>query len=77
MDCDWRKAGWDTNTFTKNFYTPEAFENSVRAALQAADEYVWIYTEQPRWWTDKGTSTNLPEPYDRAVRRSRAGLAKE
>jgi len=76
MDCDWRKAGWDTNTFTKNFYTPEAFENSVHSALQTADRYVWIYTEQPRWWTDKGTSTNLPEPYDRAVRRARMGLAR-
>jgi hypothetical protein len=36
--------------------------SELRAALATADEYVWIYTEQPRWWTPVGTSTNLPTP---------------
>ena len=44
MDEDWRKYGWDTNSFSKNYFTPEAFENSVRTALKTSDEHVWIYT---------------------------------
>ena len=27
-------------------------ERNVAAALQAADEYVWVYGEQGRWWPD-------------------------
>jgi len=77
MDYDWRKVGWDTNDFSRNFYTPAAFENSVRTALQTADEYVWIYTEQPRWWSKEGTSVKLPAEYEQAVRRARKGLAKD
>jgi hypothetical protein len=77
MDCDWRKAGWDTNDFSKNFYTPEAFERSVRTALQTADDYVWVYTEQPRWWSAEGKTVKLPEAYERAVRRARQGVAKD
>lgn len=77
MDCDWRNTGWSTNDFTKNFYTPEAFEQSARTALQTADEYVWVYTEQPRWWSANGKPENLPEAYQRAVRAARAGRAKE
>jgi hypothetical protein len=69
MDYDWRKKGWDAADPSKNFYTPEAFEKTVRTALQTADEYVWIYTEQPRWWTAKGKTEKLPAAYDQALRR--------
>jgi len=34
---DWRKAGWDADDPTRNFYSPEAFEASVRMALEVAD----------------------------------------
>ena len=27
----------------------EELQTAVRAALDLSDEYVWIYTEQPRW----------------------------
>jgi hypothetical protein len=77
MDCDWRKTGWDTNDFSKNFYTPEAFENSVRAGLQTADEYVWVYSEQPRWWSAEDKTVKLPEAYADAVRRARQGVTKD
>ena len=77
MDCDWRKTGWETNDFSKNFYTPEAFEKSVRTALRTADEYVWIYTEQPRWWSAEGKTVKLPEAYEAAVRRARKGVARD
>jgi hypothetical protein len=77
MDCDWRKVGWDTNDFSRNFYTPAAFENSVRTGLHTADEYVWVYSEQPRWWSAERKTVKLPEAYEQAVRRARKGVAKE
>jgi hypothetical protein len=69
MDCDWRKFGWNTDDLTKNFFTPTEFESSVRSALQVSDEYVWIYTEQPRWWTKE----KLPTAYVDALIKSREG----
>lgn len=77
LDCDWRKVGWDTNSFSKNFYTPEAFERSVRAALHTADDYVWVYAEQPRWWSAQGTPLKMPESYAKAVQRAREAAGQE
>jgi hypothetical protein len=70
MDNNWRKHGWELEDFSKNFYTPEAFENTLRTAWQTADEYVWIYTETPRWWSAEGKPQKLPKPYEEAVRRA-------
>jgi hypothetical protein len=71
MDRDWRKHGWDTNDFAKNYFNPQTFEASVRKSLEVSDEYVWIYTETPRWWSKEGTAVKLPAAYDAAVRRAR------
>jgi hypothetical protein len=49
MDYDWRKKGWDPADSAKNYFTPAEFESAVRSALRVCDEYVWIYSEQPRW----------------------------
>ena len=70
MDCNWRGVGWHTDDLSKNFFTPAEFETSVRLALQAADEYVWIYTEQPRWWTN----AKLPQAYVDALVEAREGV---
>jgi len=70
MDYDWRKKGWDARDTSKNFYTPEQFERTVAAALETADEYVWIYTETPKWWSAEGVPVKLPEAYDAALRRA-------
>jgi hypothetical protein len=71
MDLDWRKHGWDTKDFSKNFFTPQVFENSVRMAMARADDYVWIYTEKPKWWTDpQGKSADVPPAYEGALRRA-------
>lgn len=59
MDQDWRGKGWNLEDTSKNYFTPAEFERSVGAALQTSDEYVWIYTEQPRWWTNE----RLPQAY--------------
>jgi hypothetical protein len=70
MDYNWRRFGWDEKAHDRNYFTPETFEASLRAAREVADEYVWIYTETPRWWTDEGGSAHLPPEYDAAVRRA-------
>ena len=71
LDNNWRKNGWDTNDFSKNFFTPEVFESSLRKALQRADEYVWIYSETPRWWSKEGHPLKLPDAYEAAIRQAR------
>jgi hypothetical protein len=72
LDHDWRKQGWNVDDVSKNYFTPESFEASVRAALQTADEYVWIYTETPRWWSDAGGPVKLPPAYREALRKARS-----
>ena len=74
MDYDWRTKAWDEKDFSKNHFSPEQFEHSVRKALATADDYVWIYTETPRWWTPPdGKPAKLPQPYIDAVRRAKEG----
>ena len=41
----------------------------VRTALRASEGYVWVYTEQPRWWTKE----KLPPAYVEALTKARAG----
>lgn len=72
LDCNWRKQGWDPQDVEKNFYSPGAFENTVHAALARADEYVWIYSEQPRWWSAQGGPVKLPDAYEKSLRRAAA-----
>jgi hypothetical protein len=67
MDDDWRREGWGTDDFTKNHFSPAEFEAAVGSALRVSDQYVWIYTEQPRWWPrDK-----LPQAYVDALASAR------
>ena len=70
MDNGWRQNGWDTENFEANFYTPEEFEATLSTAIKTADEYVWIYTETPKWWTASGQSEKLPQEYVQAVLRA-------
>jgi hypothetical protein len=67
MDNDWNKHGWNATDFSKNYFKPESFCESVRLALRKTDEYVWIYTEKPRWWTNE----KLPEAYVKALEGAR------
>ncbi len=70
MDYDWRKLGWDEQQPDRNPWSPAAFEDITRTALKYADEYVWIYSETPRWWSEEGRSIKLPAAYDAALRRA-------
>jgi hypothetical protein len=67
MDHNWRGVGWHTDDLSKNHFTPAEFESAVRAALARSDQYVWIYTEKPRWWTNQ----ELPQAYVDALARAR------
>jgi hypothetical protein len=71
LDHDWRKSGWNVEDLSKNFYTPEGFERSVRQALAVSDEYVWVYAETPRWWSATDGPERLPAAYIEAVRLAR------
>ena len=72
MDNDWRTKGWNVTDFAKNYFSPAEFEASIRLALASTDKYVWIYTEEPKWWTaPDGASSKLPEPYRQAVHEGR------
>jgi hypothetical protein len=75
LDHQWRQLGWNTQEPRKNYFSPEAFEASVRAAVAAADEYVWVYSETPRWWTSEGRPDKLPSEYDAALRAARQPAA--
>ena len=64
MDGVWPQRGWHTDDLSRNFHSPGEFEALVREALGVADEYVWIYSEKPRWWSEpSGNSVSLPEEY--------------
>lgn len=67
MDYNWRKIPWDVNDVLRNYFSPTEFEDSVRAALSTSDQYIWIYTEQPRWWTNQ----RLPKDYIEALVKAR------
>ncbi len=68
LDHDSQRVGWDTRTLTNNHFTPEQFGIAAQAALDHADRYVWIYSEQPRWWSPEGGPRNLPAGYDSVLR---------
>jgi hypothetical protein len=74
LDFSWRATGWSLEHPEKNYFSPGRFETSLRAALEQADEYVWIYTEQPRWWSEKGGAVDLPPVYLETVRQVRSAL---
>jgi len=74
LDYDWRNKGWHTERLEENHFSPGRLEASLRAAIEQSDEYVWIYTEKPRWWSERGVAVDLPGAYVETVRRVRRAL---
>jgi len=70
LDYQWRERGWNVDHPERNPWTPDKFEGIVRTALSYADEYVWIYSETPRWWSDQGGPVKLPSAYNAAIRQA-------
>lgn len=58
---------WDMGDLSKNYYPPDSFQSVVTSALSLSDDYVWIYTEVPRWWSPRGPALNMPPAYPEAV----------
>jgi hypothetical protein len=67
MDYDWRHLGWHPEAPEANYFSPERWAASVERAREMTDEYVWVYTESPRWWGPEAASRPVPAAY-------RAGL---
>ena len=44
-----------------NYFTPKEFETAVRDALEVSDEYVWIYSNGPRFFPPAGVSPSYIE----------------
>jgi hypothetical protein len=68
---DHKKKAWDLTDFSQNHFSPAEFQSALQAALETSDQYVWIYTERPRWWTNE----QLPSQYVQAVEQARAATA--
>jgi hypothetical protein len=49
-DKDSLKRGWHPEDFSKNYFTPAQLRTSLNHALNASDEYVWVYSERLKWW---------------------------
>lgn len=67
MDESWRQAGWFPDDPETNRKSPLEFEYALHRALTCTDKYVWVYSEQPNWWT----GDKLPAGYVDAVRNAR------
>lgn len=68
MDHNSPRLGWHADHPESNYFTPAALRVSVQAALDHADRYVWIYSQEPRWWTPEGGRRKLPAAYDSVLR---------
>jgi hypothetical protein len=77
LDHDWRADGWKIDRVEANYFSPVRLEASLRAAVEQSDEYVWIYTEKPRWWSARGGPVDLPAAYVDTVRRVRRAVVDD
>jgi hypothetical protein len=67
LDYGTAEHPWDPNR-TDNWFTPADLEETLKTSLHYADEYAWIYSQTPRWWTpDGGGITGLSPEYIAAV----------
>ncbi len=70
LDYNSVRQPWDISDFRKNYFSPDEFQRSLQTALELSDEYVWIYSQQPRFFPP----SNLPEAYLKAIKEARKAL---
>ncbi|MCS7253416.1 MAG: hypothetical protein RMK18_03315 [Armatimonadota bacterium] len=58
---------WSVDDFGKNYFSPDEFRRSLQMALELTDEYVWIYSQMPRFFPP----SNLPDSYLQAIKEAR------
>lgn len=68
LDSGSGQAGWHNDDFSKNYFTPGEFRNSLAYALEACDEYIWVYSERLNWWDG-----DVPAAYIKALEQSKSG----
>jgi len=68
-DNDSGSTGWHPDDFSKNYFTPAGFRASLAYALEASDEYVWVYSQAFRWWAP----TSVPAEYVEALDLAKKG----
>ncbi len=70
LDYGSGRQGWYVDDFRKNHFSPEEFQRSLQMALELSDEYVWIYTQQPRFFPPE----RLPDAYLNAIKAARSAV---
>ena len=69
--CPWAASTLYTEE-ARHRVDPKVFEGAVASALDLTDGYVWIYSEEPRWWTSaRPDGENLPAEFVRAIEQAR------
>jgi len=61
---------WDDEDFSRNYRAPDDFRQTLIAALDTADDYVWLFSGRINWWT----GANLPPAYRQALVEARQTL---
>ena len=59
--------GFSTDDFSANYYSPEELTTALGAALEHADEYVWIYSHHTSLWDVRSDTVILPDAYRDAM----------
>lgn len=54
---------WNPADISGHHFSPNAFAEALKAALEVTDEYVWVYSMAPRFFPPK----DLPTPYLEAI----------
>jgi hypothetical protein len=64
---------WDPNNFANNWFTPTEFGDSLSAARQASDGWVWVWSETVTWYsaTYIFQQNPVPDAYRTALINSR------
>jgi hypothetical protein len=75
--CPWADPNLHTEE-ARHRVDPKVFEEAVASALDISDGYVWIYSEEPKWWTPaRPAGDNLPPEFVQAIEQAReAALAR-
>lgn len=61
----------------RSLVDPARFGEGLAAALDLTDGFVWVYSEEPRWWTEASPGgENLPAAFVEAIRAARHRLGQ-
>jgi hypothetical protein len=54
-----RGGAWSTTDLADNYFSPDALRTALAAALATTDAYVWLYSQQPRFFPPR----DVPSAY--------------